>query len=146
MIKLSDMKRKCYWHEDVVCELDRFCGGCKHQPLPEDKKNGKEPPVDIKWVNDYGMMTPYCPKCNDMAYSTERCVFCGQKFNNNEPPEKNKRELSGVTEDGKCEKCGNDEFEMVAHADGADFYIYEYRCKKCGNHVTVKTLLNGARW
>ena len=146
MIKFnSNIKVKCNWDKDRVCENGLLCGGCEYQPADDDKPNGKKDPVEVRFENDYGMMMPYCPSCGEMAYSTERCVFCGQRFIKADKP-KNKTEIIGATEreDGsyKCDKCGKTEvLELVSHADGQGFFDYTYRCT-CGNHITVRTILN----
>ena len=71
---------------------------------------------------------PECPRCGEMPYSTKRCVFCGQRFiqdetiaEYNKPPEKvvrncpmcgGEKTLVGTRAKcnghfhGKCEKCG----------------------------------------
>lgn len=122
-----------------------MCGCCEYQPADDDKPNGKKDPVELVYHNDYGMMTPYCPSCGEMAYSYDRCVFCGQKFIDKKPP-KNKVEIIGATPFGdgyKCDKCGEKDplLTLVYHADGQGFFDYTYRCE-CGNEITVRTLLN----
>lgn len=136
---------RCHWDKDRKCENSLFCGMCEFQPADDDKPNGKNEPVKVRFENDYGMMVPYCPSCGEMAYSTERCVFCGQKFIETDAP-KNKTKIIGatLTENGdyRCDKCGKCEgLELVSHADGAKFFDYNYRCK-CGNKITVRTFLN----
>lgn len=34
----------------------------------------------IVWEQDAGTTCPCCPRCHEPAYSTEKCVFCGQRF------------------------------------------------------------------
>lgn len=49
---------------------------------------GLRKPLPLKWVPSYNWQTdtyepagePECPHCGEMPYSTERCVFCGQRF------------------------------------------------------------------
>lgn len=49
---------------------------------------GLRKPLPLKWVTSYNLQTdtcepagePECPHCGEMPYSTERCVFCGQRF------------------------------------------------------------------
>lgn len=80
-------KFKCYWHKDKDCINENYCNGCYMQPPNKNKDNGKKPPVKIKWVRDYDYSTggltgeiPECPSCGEMPYSTEVCIFCGQRF------------------------------------------------------------------
>lgn len=45
-------------------------------------------PVPINWIDRYNGLTdtitshiePRCPRCGEMPYSIEQCVFCGQRF------------------------------------------------------------------
>ena len=144
MIKLNDFTLYCNWDKSKECKNGFHCGMCKYQPDDDDKPNGRKPPIKIRYQNDYGMMMPYCPACGDMAYSHERCVFCGQKFITEEAP-RNKKEIIGATEgeDGTltCDKCGAHEaMTLISHTDGEKFFSYDYRCQ-CGNEIRVKTLL-----
>lgn len=151
MISFDEFIREqpCYWNNDQKCTGGNYCDSCEHQPADEDKENGKKEPVHITWQNDYGMIMPYCPICGEMAYSTDRCKFCGQRFIQEEHPE-NKRTITGgsLEDDGSltCDKCGCRDLELFAHADGADCYIYTYRCVRCGSHINVETQLEGSRW
>lgn len=150
MKKLTDFELVCHWDENRKCERGYLCGGCESQPADDDKPNGRKEPVPIRWQDDYGMMMPYCPSCGEMAYSTERCTFCGQKLINEGEPE-TKREIIGgkADEDGiiTCDDCGNyDSMEVVSHTDGRDFYDWTYKCGRCGKLITVRTYLHGERW
>ena len=73
----------CHWREDVICYNGRMCDGCEYQPAPEEKKNGKAPPLPLECEPDItgcGMGWPICPACGEMPYSTDQCLFCGQRF------------------------------------------------------------------
>lgn len=50
--------------------------------MPKRKKidNSKEPPKEVVWYEDYGIMLPWCPSCHEPAYEEDKCVFCGQPF------------------------------------------------------------------
>lgn len=131
---------RCHWHKDMACDHDLLCGSCEHQLADDDKPNGRKDPVKVELRNEYGMTAPYCPSCGEMAYSMERCVFCGQMF----LPEKRepKREINGMVEqNGKavCEKCRTESLHLLSHTDGTDFYINTYVCEHCGNVAAVKT-------
>lgn len=47
---------------------------------------GLRKPMPLKWTESYDchidslIPEPVCPYCGDMPYSTEQCVFCGQRF------------------------------------------------------------------
>ena len=79
---------RCHWDKDFRCGVGRMCRGCEHQPEDDDKPNGKMPPVKLLWVPTLNAAgdafipdgEPKCPTCGEMPYSTDRCVFCGQKF------------------------------------------------------------------
>lgn len=133
----------CHWDKTRECTNNLLCGVCEFQPADDDKPNGRREPVPVRWENDYGMMMPYCPSCEEMAYSEERCVFCGQKFIPTEKPQENVREIVGghADEDGflRCDECDCDELSMILHEDGANFFGNTYICKRCGNRVSVRT-------
>ena len=42
--------------------------------IPLDK------PVEVNWYQDWGVMTPHCPRCDELAYEEDECVFCHQKL------------------------------------------------------------------
>lgn len=49
---------------------------------------GLRKPLPIKWVDQFDGCKnqiipegqPECPRCGEMPYSNEQCVFCGQRF------------------------------------------------------------------
>ena len=47
---------------------------------------GLRKPMPLRWTESYDCQTdspipePVCPYCGDMPYSTEQCMFCGQRF------------------------------------------------------------------
>lgn len=102
---------------------------------PENKLNKGNVPVHLEWEPYFDFCSnkvtgeaPVCPACGEMPYSTERCVFCGQafiqdektrKFADPEPVEHmiclvcgdpqgmefTRSKLNGHKH-GKCRKCG----------------------------------------
>lgn len=88
MPQILDIPRiiRCHWDAARKCDHNLCCNACPHQPADDDKPNGKKPPVRLCWVpsfngmNDSYYAAPQCPACGEMPYSTERCIFCGQKF------------------------------------------------------------------
>lgn len=46
----------------------------------DDQKNAKKRPRRIWWREDEDGCYPYCPACKEMPYSTKQCLFCGQRF------------------------------------------------------------------
>lgn len=80
MIDFDNFERKCHW-KDIKCTKGRLCDICEHQPSADEKVNGKEPPQTLDWMEQIdGGYIPVCPACGEVPYSTERCVFCGQRF------------------------------------------------------------------
>ena len=81
-------KFTCHWNKGILCDRGLMCRGCEHQPEDDDKPNGKKPPVKLRWIPSYDSTVdkiipegePQGPACGQMPYSTERCIFCGQKF------------------------------------------------------------------
>ncbi len=134
MLKMSDMKWPCHWHKEIICPNRQMCAGCEHQPAPEDKKNGKEPPLPLEWEPDAtgrGMGWPVCPACGEMPYSTVRCLFCGQQFvedeavrKYNEPPEEIRLD---------CLACGG-KGTLVGHRTRSNGHFYGI-CEACGCRV-----------
>lgn len=76
----------CHWNKARKCDNGLMCCGCQYQPPDDEKPNGRKPLVKLRWVPQFNGMTdgfqpaPECPACGEMPYSTERCVFCGQRF------------------------------------------------------------------
>lgn len=35
---------------------------------------------EVQWYNEFGVLAPFCPYCNEPAYDTHRCAFCGRKY------------------------------------------------------------------
>lgn len=62
----------CHWDERIECMKGLMCVGCENQPPNEEKKNGKNPPIDFVGYE--------CPACGQPTYSDTVCVFCGQKL------------------------------------------------------------------
>lgn len=62
---------KCHF-KDVICNNERMCAMCINNPPDEEKLNGLKPPLPYSY--------PYCPSCGEPTYSSERCVFCGQRL------------------------------------------------------------------
>lgn len=56
---------------------------------------GLRKPVALSWEDDYDVMhdrivknaVPICPHCGEMPYSYKQCVFCGQRFLQDEKTE-----------------------------------------------------------
>ena len=47
---------------------------------------GLAKPKDVVWVPGYGGKNyPCCPRCMDIAYYADRCIFCGQRFTAKSP-------------------------------------------------------------
>ena len=133
---------KCHFDAGRECKNERYCGLCEFQPDDDDKKNGKKPPVAIDWRTEYGMTVPYCPSCGEMAYSTERCVFCGQRLIDKREKAARKPRFDGVMERQEgifCPACGGNlehTSKLVSHMDGLLEYGMSYQCA-CGHAWSV---------
>lgn len=79
MMAFEKIKFRCHWHKDIECTKRHMCNGCEHQPLNEEKVNGKNPPVEYEGG--------YCPSCGEPPYDSRFCVFCGQQFKQYFTPE-----------------------------------------------------------
>lgn len=136
------MKWKCHFDDSRECENELFCGLCEFQPDDDEKKNGKNPPAVIDWRTEYGMTVPYCPSCGEMAYSTDRCVFCGQRLIDTRDKSARKPMFEGVMEREEgiyCPECGGNlenTSKLVYHMDGATEYGMSYQCE-CGHDWSV---------
>lgn len=72
-----------WWRWSFMYKLRRWF--CVHIRCPI---GGLRKPVPLEWVDSFDGMTdkiipnsePRCPHCGEMPYSTEQCVFCGQRF------------------------------------------------------------------
>ena len=131
MIDWKDYVRTCVFDAEKRCEHDRYCDACPEQPAPEDKKNGRAVPLPLKWEPDpmgNGMGWPACPACGEMPYSTERCIFCGQRFIQderteayNEPPGEERRD---------CIMCGG-KGTMIGTRARSNGHLHG-ECEVCG--------------
>lgn len=77
---LEERKFTCHWHKNLICEHELNCQSCKYQPDDNEKPNGKNVPILIKWETDFAGTMPVWPACGEMPYGLDRCIFCGQKF------------------------------------------------------------------
>ena len=136
------MTWKCHFDDSRECENELYCGLCEFQPDDDEKKNGKNPPAVIDWRTEYGMTVPYCPSCGEMAYSTERCVFCGQRLIDTRDKSARKPRFEGVMEREEgiyCPECGGNlenTSKLVSHMDGIREYGMSYQCE-CGHAWSV---------
>lgn len=78
-------------------------------------------PVPLRWIPSYDGMAdkiiplgePECPHCKEMPYSYEQCVFCGQRFVQEDSKPDKTAEQRPLKEgetitfiDGICPECG----------------------------------------
>lgn len=117
--------------EEIKSRARRIIDICIRVPIGVLRK-----PVRLMWSAAYDATTdkiirnadPKCPRCGEMPYSTKRCVFCGQRFIQDEAVAEYNKPLEKVVLDcpfchgvktlvgtkarsnghfhGKCEKCG----------------------------------------
>ena len=72
-----------WWRWSFRYRLGRWF--CEHIRCPV---GGLRKPVPLEWIDSFDGMRdiiikggdPKCPHCGEMPYSTEQCVFCGQRF------------------------------------------------------------------
>ena len=120
---------ECYWDKGRNCENRFLCENCEHEPPADEKKNGKNAPVKIGWQESYGGRWPVCSSCGEMPYSTKRCLFCGQKFDQDD--ERLKEYLKPtVTERMDCIVCGaiGTVYGMRTKSNGH----FHGKCENCG--------------
>lgn len=99
----KDWEYRAKWNaklrmECIKSKARRIFDVCIRVPIGRLRK-----PVRLIWRDTYDGATdriirnaePECPHCGEMPYSTDRCVFCGQRFiqdeavaEYNKPPEK----------------------------------------------------------
>lgn len=122
----------------------------EYDPIVGDGRNRDCEPMEVIWQEDYSMMVPVCPKCKELAYENEYCVFCGQPFKVHVPTEEEKRQafeemkrkIDGATWNDEffaCDKCGSDinkTCKPIGFFDGINGGGQMYSCK-CGNTVYV---------
>ncbi len=132
----KNWKHRAVWNAhlrfgEIKHNARRIFDICVRVPIGRLRK-----PVRLIWADDYDGATdriihnavPECPYCGEMPYSTKRCVFCGQRFIQdertaewNKPPEivrlncphcGGENALVGTRSKinghfhGECEKCG----------------------------------------
>lgn len=98
-------------------------------------------PLPAKWYDDWGMMMPHCPRCREVAYEPDHCVFCGQRYTDAHEFNKHVREPEYkyfADDHCSCGNCGGNEIELKGHADADDYYINFFSCKNCGNTMQIK--------
>ena len=97
---------------------------------------GLRNPVPLEWKDSFDGMRdkiipngePVCPHCGEMPYSTEQCVFCGQRFIKDKQMEE--FEEPSETERTHCIMCGgaNSVVGTRAKINGH----FHGKCEKCG--------------
>lgn len=129
MIKAwNSVGHTCTWDINVHCENGNSCDECEHQPKDDDKINGLKEPVKIEWQKSYDDgIYPKCPSCGEMPYSYERCVFCGQKFIQDDPKLQEYAE-EPPQETIQCMICGGTVVGKRAKSNGH----FHGQCDKCG--------------
>lgn len=122
----------CHWDESRECRYDGDCIRCKYQPADDDKYNGKAPPRKVAWRRDEDGVFPVCPGCDEYAATKDRCFFCGQKFDQEDPKwiEWNKPPQE-VRED--CIVCGGKNTMVGVRAKSNGHF--HGRCEKCGARI-----------
>lgn len=121
--------------EGIKSRARRIFDVCIRVPI-----GGLRKPVRLMWQDTYDGATdriirnavPECPRCGEMPYNTKRCVFCGQRFiqdevvaEYNKPPEKVVL---------NCPRCGGENTLIGARAKCNRHF--HGKCEKCGCELT----------
>lgn len=107
---------KTFWRHVICRYARRLFEICVRVPI-----GGLRKPVAVEWkdsyVGDADMIIPngepVCPHCGEMPYSTDQCVFCGQRF---------------IPVERRCRVCGcTDEFGCP---EGC-WWVEDDLCSRC---------------
>ena len=106
---------------------------CKYVRCPI---GGLRKPVPLSWKDSYDGCRdviikdsdPVCPHCGEMPYSYEQCVFCGQRFVQDEKIEEMSEPPEEETID--CLLCGG-EGTMKGYRAKVNGHFHG-KCEKCG--------------
>ncbi|MCX4355910.1 MAG: hypothetical protein OSJ43_06750 [Oscillospiraceae bacterium] len=119
---------------EIKARARRVFDVCIRAPI-----GGLRKPVRLVWTDDYNFATdsiirnaiPECPHCGEMAYNTKRCVFCGQRFIQDEhTAEWNKpSEIIKMN----CPHCGGKNTLVGARSKINGHFHGE--CEKCGCRI-----------
>lgn len=132
----KDFEHRAVWNaklrmEGIRSKARRAFDVCFRVPIGRLRK-----PAYLIWADEYDGMTdriisnavPKCPHCGEMAYNTKRCMFCGQRFVQdehtvewNKPPEVVKM---------PCPHCGG-ENTLIGTRSKVNGHFHG-RCEKCG--------------
>lgn len=128
-IKMLGLKFKCHFRTGMICPKNMMCENCEYQPEPNEKKNGKNEPVNIIWQEiSEGVKEPVCPSCREYPYSLKRCLFCGQKFLTDDITKQWNKPSKEVRTD--CIVCGGKN-TMVGNRAKSNGHLHAI-CEKCG--------------
>ena len=125
---------RCHWDDTQECDGEFMCDMCEHQPPPEDKVNGRAEPVRITWETGYmnDGLWPRCPSCGEMPYGLECCIWCGQRFIQDDPV---LQEYDKPPEEERldCFMCGGKN-TMVGTRAKSNGHFHGH-CEACGCRV-----------
>lgn len=93
-------------------------------------------PVPLLWKDTYDGMRdkiipggePECPRCGEMPYSLQQCVFCGQRFIQDEVVKE--RSKPPETVKLNCPMCGGEK-SLVGSRSRINGHFHG-KCEKCG--------------
>ncbi len=122
---------KTWWERSFKYRLRRLL--CDYIICPI---GGLRKPVPLEWEDSFDGMRdkiipngePICPHCGEMPYSTEQCVFCGQRFIKDKQTEE--FEKPSEIERTNCIMCGS--VNSVVGTRAKTNGHFHGKCEKCG--------------
>lgn len=120
-----------WWRWSFIDKLDRLIAKYIICPI-----GGLRKPVSLEWIDSFDGMSdkiikngePKCPYCGEMPYSTKKCVFCGQRFVQDEAVREYNKPTEVETQD--CIMCG--EKDSVVGTRAKINNHFHGKCEKCG--------------
>lgn len=129
---LADLHFACNWDSERECDNSLLCEDCPYQPADDDKPNGRNDPIKVKWDSSEFGTWPECPSCGEMPYSLDRCFFCGQKFDQDDPDLQDyRKQPEEIRMD--CFACGGVN-TLVGHRAKCNGHFHGH-CEKCGVNI-----------
>ncbi len=132
----KDWEHRAVWNaklriESIKSRARRIVDVCIRVPIGRLRK-----PVRLIWRDTYDGATdriirnaePECPHCGEMPHNTKRCVFCGQRFIQDEAVAKYNKPPEKVVLN--CPRCGGENTLIGARAKCNGHF--HGKCEKCG--------------
>lgn len=76
----SDYQSRWAWNRYILRKcIEYYAERAVHNLIIRPIGRLREP-IKLNWVTDYGSLVPECPHCGEIPYSLTECMFCGQRF------------------------------------------------------------------